>query len=172
MFKVKPYFLVLLLSTLLAGCAATGGKPIYTLPAGSKVKLNQEITATGGRRIFIQGGQTMERRDVTVTNPYCLFSLDRANQDTSDAISIKPDTFTVNKAYRQRDYVLADGVQYAGRAGSDRTLSTVMEISSNNQPEVTQMICSRWGMISDDGWVTIAEMQTTLRELVEIVVAE
>ena len=172
MFKWTSCIPTLLFTSALAGCASMGGKPIYTLPEGSSIKLNQEITARSGKRVFMQDGQALSRSDVTITNPYCLFSLDYVNQDTRDVVSIKPDTFTVTKAYRQRDYVLADGVQYAGRAGSDRTLSTVMEISSENQPEVTQLICSRWGMISDDGWVTITEMQTTLSGLVEIVSAE
>lgn len=172
MFNLRSYITVVICAFVLTGCAATGGGVIFTPPAGSLVKLSQEVTARSGNRIFIQGGQVLERRDVTVADPHCQFSLDRSSTETRDAITIKPDTFTITEAYRQRDYALAEGIQYAGRAGSDRMLSTVMKLSSDSQPKVNQLVCSRWGMISNDGWLTISEMQTTLSGLVEIILAQ
>ena len=113
----------------------------------------------------------MERASVVVVEPYCLFTIDRVAADEGGNINLKPDTFTVAKAYRIRDLASSENIQYAGRAGSDRTLSTIMELSGGSQSEVTRLTCSRWGMISDDGWPTLNEMQDTLAPLVEVEIA-
>lgn len=163
-FRVLPTIIV---CALLAGCATTGD-PMFTPPAGSLVKLEKEVTARSGKRIYIQNGTALDKREVDVLRPYCQFVLDELGEN----ISIAPDTFTVTKAYLQRRYALPGGVQYAGRAGSDATLSTVMTLSSGNQPQVTQLICSQWGELNVVGWVTIDEMKATLDGLVEIVLAQ
>ncbi len=174
MFNLRLASAVVIYVYILSGCATTGGVPIFTPPAGSLLKLKQEVKVRGNKRIYIQGGQVLERRDVTVINPHCRFVIDRSAEEAGDAISIKPDTFTITEAYRQRDYAFAQEVQYAGRAGSARLLSTVMKLSSADQPEVTQLFCSRWGMLSEagGGWLTITEMRATLKGVAEIELAE
>lgn len=126
---------------------------------------------SGKKKLYIQDGRVRERAGVVVVEPYCHFTIDRIAADGGGNINLKPDTFEVTKAYRVRDLASSESIQYAGRAGSDRTLSTVMELAGGSQLEVIRLTCSRWGMISDDGWPTLNEMRDTLAPLVEIELA-
>ncbi|MFC1681721.1 hypothetical protein ACFL1S_08090 [Pseudomonadota bacterium] len=157
-----------LIGITLAGCASTGGNAVWVPPPGSEVQVNMEISAGSKSRVYIQDGRTMERPGVSVTSPYCYFTLDRVAPAPGDTFSIQPGTFRVTKSYRVRSSASAIDLQYAGRAGSDQTLSTIMELGDGGQAEVDRLTCSRWGMISEDGWLTIKEMQSTLSPLVDI----
>lgn len=167
----KPLFVTVAAGLLLAGCATSATKPHAFPPPGSMVKLQQEVSASGMKKLYIQDGRVRERAGVVVVEPYCHFAIDRVAANGDGTIKLKPDTFEVTKAYRVRDLASSENIQYAGRAGSDRTLSTVMELTGGSQPEVTRLTCSRWGMISDDGWPTLNEMRDTLAPLVEIELA-
>lgn len=160
---------VLSCTVVLVGCAATVGTPIYTLPVDSQVKVLQELSARDGKRVIIQNRRVLERKNLEVLSPYCQFLLGAGLQEP---VVIRPGAFTVTKSYRRRDWTWAEGLQLAGRAGSDRTMSTVSELSSVSQPEITSLVCARWGMMNEDGWVTFAEMRATLNGLVEIIPAE
>jgi hypothetical protein len=166
-----PLLAMLFFSFLLAGCASTATSPHSFPPPGSLVKLQQEVSVSGKKKLYIQDGRVRERAGVVVVEPYCHFTIDRVAADGDGNINLKPDTFEVTKAYRIRDLASSENIQYAGRAGSDRTLSTVIELTGGSQPEVTRLTCSRWGMISDDGWPTLNEMRDTLAPLVEIELA-
>lgn len=162
--------LVFAIACLLVSCAGTNRSAVFIPPAGSLVELNEEINAGSLSRIFIQNGKVMERSGVSVVSTYCHFSLDLPG--TKADHTVRSDTFEVARAYQRRDYVSSENLQYAGRAGSDRTLSTILELTSGIQPEVTSLTCSRWGMMSEQGWPTITEMQDALGSLVRIVIAE
>ena len=164
--------LLIIVCGLVSSCASTGGTAKFLPPGGSVVEIRQELTVNSGSRLFIQNGRAMKRAGVAVVTPYCYFSLDLIGDETRKPLTLKPDTFRVTKSYQRRDYVSSEFMQYAGRAGSDRTLSTIMELSSGIQQEVTRLVCSRWGMMGEVGWLTIAEMKSTLGGLVEIVLAD
>jgi hypothetical protein len=168
-----PLLAMLFFSFLLAGCASTATSPHSFPPPDSLIKLQQEVSVSGKKKLYIQDGRVRERAGVVVVEPYCHFTIDRvaADGDGDGNINLKPDTFEVTKAYRVRDLASSENIQYAGRAGSDRTLSTVIELIGGSQPEVTRLTCSRWGMISDDGWPTLNQMRDTLAPLVEIELA-
>jgi hypothetical protein len=160
--------LTMIVVGLVVGCAGTAKNPHSVPPPGSLVKLQQEANVSGDKKLYIQGGRILERAGVAVVDPYCHFTIDHVATDEAGTIHLKPDTFNITKAYRIRDLASSEYIQYAGRAGSDRTLSTIMELSGGSQPEVIRLTCSRWGMISEDGWLTIKEMRGTLAPLVEI----
>lgn len=170
MSSFRKYLAVLSCASVLAGCAATKDTALYTLPAGSQIKVNQELSTSGGNRLIIQGGKVLERRDVNVVTPYCQFSLRRSGEETREPLVIKPGVFSATKSYRQQDWSWAEGLQFAG--DTDRSMSTIVELSSDDQPEVTSLVCSRWGSFYVGGWVTIAEMRTTLNPLVELLLTE
>lgn len=168
--KIFRTVLIIAIAGLVTSCAGTSRTAVFIPPAGSLVELNEEISVGPRSRIFIQNGRVMERSGVSVVSTYCHFSLDPPG--TGPDHTLRPDSFQVAKSYQRRDYASSENLQYAGRAGSDRTLSTIMELTSGNQPEVTRLTCSRWGMISEDGWPTIKEMQTALGNMVRIVLSE
>ena len=151
----------------LGGCASTGENVTFMPQVGSKVIVNQELNARSGTRLFIQNGQVLERRDIGVINPYCQLVLFRSREEMKQPIAIQPDTFTIPRSYRQRDYAWADGQQLA-EFRSNASMTTIMELSSDLQPEVSQLLCMRWGSVRLDSWVTINEMQATLTPIVKI----
>lgn len=167
--KIKRLLTVAALAGLiLTGCASTGGNPAWLPPPGSKVELLQEIPAGDKTKVYIQNGRVSGRSGVSVNTPYCFLTLDRVAPQPNDSFIVQPGVFEVVKSYRKRDMVSAEPVQYAGRAGSDRTMATIMELVPAAQPEVKSLTCARWGMMQEDGWPSIDEMKATLRPLIEI----
>lgn len=167
MFSLKLWFLSGLSLLLFSGCASTGESPTFLPPVGSKVIVNQELNARSGTRLFIQNGQVLQRRDVGIVNPYCQFVLLRSREEMKGAIAIQPDTFTITRRYRQKDYSWAAGQQVA-EVRSNVTMTTFMDLSSDLQPEVNQLLCMRWGSPRLDRWVTIDEMRATLSPIVDL----
>jgi hypothetical protein len=151
----------------LVGCAATGSNPVWLPPPGSVVKLQQDIAVEGRSRIYIQNGRVLDRASVSVQSPYCYLAVDRLTPSDADDFTVRPDTFEVVKSYRSRSMASVGSTQYAGRAGSDQTLSTVMELTARAQPEVRRLVCARWGMVNEDGWPTVDEMRATLGPIIE-----
>ena len=152
---------------LLTGCAPTGGSPTFLPPAGTEVQVNQELNARSGARLHVQNGEVLERRDVDVLYPYCVFRVTRS----STPLVIQRGTFTVTTSYRRLDYAWAEGLLLASdtlllTSGSNRSMDTIMELSSDTQPEVSVLVCQRWGDRRLDGFLTIPEMQGTLGGLV------
>lgn len=152
---------------IVAGCAGTGSAPTFMPPVGSTVDVTQDLQARSGARLYIQDGRAMPRGDVKVQRPYCQFFLIRSQSEMGTSFVIRTEVFTVTRTYRQRDMAWAMGLQFAG-LGSNATLTTIMELSSDTQPEVRELRCMRWGTINMDGYLTIAEMQTTLGGLVKL----
>lgn len=166
----RAFPIIFLYSVLAAACAATGTPAIYTPAAGSEIKVVHELRAAGGERVFVQDGKALPRRDIVAVNPYCQFSLLRTREELGDPIVIRPGSFTITRSYKQQDWSWAEGLQFAG--DTSRSMSTVMELSSDDQREVTHLVCSRWGSINVGGWLTVAEMRSTLNGLVQIELAE
>lgn len=166
MYKLGKLFSVLSIISL-AGCASVSEDDLpYLLPVGSEVRLTQPIEARSGARINIQGGQVAVRGELQIVFPYCLFLTRRAPEEMSEALLIEADTFVVNKAFRQADYIAAVGVQFAAGFDASRSLSSVMEISSKRQPFVEYFVCVKWGSPTRDRYVSLNEMRTALGKLV------
>ena len=142
-------------SVLLGGCTSLEVRN-YFPPVDSEVILKQELTSRSGMRVFIQNGRVIERRNVAAATPNCQFILRRPSGETGEFV-IQPDTFTVTRTFReiQRGTVNADMI-------------TTMELSSESQPAVSQLVCQRWGSPRMDGFVTIEKMKATLSPIVEI----
>ncbi len=170
MFRSKLFVFCSAVFVLLGGCASTGENPTFFPPVGSKVIVNQELNARSGSRLLIQNGQVLQRRDVGVVDPYCQFVLRRARDEMKNPIVIQPDTFTITRTFRQKDYSWATGQQVA-EIRSNVTMTTIMELSSDQQPEVNRLLCMRWGSPRLDRFVTIDEMKSTLSPQVELVLS-
>lgn len=168
MSKVWIYFFFAI--ALLTGCATTGS-PTFLPPAGTEIRVTQELSVRGGSRLHIQNGEVLARRDIGVLNPYCVFRMSRTGEEQNTPLVIEPGVFTVTRSFQELDFAWAEGLQFASRI-SNRSMTTIMELSSDTQPEVRQLNCIRWGDRRLDGYVTIPEMQATLGGLVSMTLAD
>ena len=162
---------ILIFFVVLSGCASTGGTPTRMLPVGSKVQVNQELSAVRGTRVTIQYGRVMPRSEVSVLDPHCQFYLYRSREEMRDPVVVKPGTFTVKRTYQRQAY---DGVQLAATqfvGDPTRYPTTIMELSSAQQPEVRDLRCAIWGTTNIEGFLTINQMQAALGDLVKLIIA-
>ncbi|MDJ0958596.1 MAG: hypothetical protein QNI91_17140 [Arenicellales bacterium] len=165
----------MIVTLLFSGCVSVGSTPVRMLPVGSKVQVNQELSAVGGARISIQYGRVMPRRQITLVDPHCQFYLYRSQEEMRDPVVVKPGVFTVKRTFQRRDYAWAEGLQLAfftasGDGDPTRHPTTIMELSSDEQPEVKDLRCAIWGTTYIEGYLTIEQMQATLGDLVKLIV--
>lgn len=152
---------------ILGGCASVGEDDApYLLPVGSEVELTQTIDTKRGATINIQSGQVARRGELEIVFPYCLFQVWRSAEEIDDPLVIEQDTFVVKNVSRQLDYIAVMGVQFAAGSDANRSLSSVMELSSDKQPFVRRLVCVKWGNPTRDRYVSLHEMQTALGKLV------
>ncbi len=171
----RPYLLTGCLSIFLTSCAG----PVYYSSSneaslvGATIRLNQELSARAGARIYIQYGRVMSYDDLTVQEPYCQFYVLRTRHELRQPLTIEPDIFIIQQVFRRRDLTAVESMQLAFEGIpyhhylSQRTMSTYMEISSADQPDVIRLICSRW---SDPYYwyhLSIEEIIETLGELAQ-----
>lgn len=178
----KPFSIVALVVPVVSGCAGImtppePGETWYVTPKpGSTVEVRQTLSADGGARISLQYGKAVSPGDLYKLDPYCQFHVLRPGDELNEPLRIEPDTFTVEETYRRKDVVKLDGMQYAFAAGEDfdpspsqRTMATYMELSSDAQPDVYQLVCQRWADPYDHNHVSINEMRESLGDLVLLV---
>jgi hypothetical protein len=134
---------------------------------GTKIEVTTELVGGGGARLFIQHGEIRRRRDVAVHEPYCLFVSNRPRSAFSEPLVVAAGVFTVTSSFRRLDYTSAEGTELAD-LDSNRDLSTIMQLSSDTQPEIDRLTCSRWGSRILDRFLTIADMRGALGGLVNI----
>ena len=170
--KGLRYVIAMIFTLGFSGCVSTSGDPTFMLPIGSKIQVTQEMSAVSGARISIQYGRVMPRRQITLVDPHCQFYLYRSREEMREPVVIKPGTFIINRTFQRRDYAWAEGLQFAfftGDGDPTRHPTTVMELTSDQQPEVQGLRCAIWGTTNIEGYLTIAEMQTVLRDLVKLI---
>jgi hypothetical protein len=167
------------LTVALAGChtaaryAGDENSPYYVIPSGSHVVLNQALTvAPEEAGVFIQNGEAKRRGQVEFYNPYCRLELKTVRGAPR---TVAPDDMIVRKSAQQtlRTYTRIPGEQYAAlllaaEPGDDssstlQTFATLMDLDSQNQPEVDRMTCARVGYRGEGLYYpTIAEIRRTL----------
>ncbi len=158
--------IVLIALVVTSGCATTGS-PKLLPPPGTQLEVTQELSIGGGARLFMQRGEVRSRRDISVMDPHCQFISNRPRSEFSEPLVIRPGIFTVENSYRRRDYTWAAELEFA-RIGSNRNLSTIMELSSDTQQDIDRLTCLRWGTGVDSGFLTIEEMRSAMGGLVNI----
>ena len=162
-----------LLMLVLIGCSSTAyySSPYMTPLIGATIRLNQELSARAGARIYVQYGRVMSWSKLTIQEPYCQFYVLRTSEELRQPLNIEPDAFRIKQVFRRKDLTAVKGVQLAFRGIrhqqdlSPRTMSTYMELSSMLQPNVTRLICSRWADPVFWEHVSIEEIIETLGEL-------
>jgi len=157
--KILSSYFALIAGTvlvLLGGCTSMEMNN-YLPPLDSQVVVKEELRASSGNRISVQNGEVLNQNDVDRRVPNCRFRVQRPSGATG-SFSIQPDTFVVTRVFRER---VRDVLENA-------TMITYMNLSSEAQPEVHQMLCRRLGKASWRSFVTIDEMKKTLSPIVEI----
>ena len=195
--KIFSCAVTLVVALVLTSCASTPGSPNFRLPPGSKVQVLQELSTPSGTRLSIQNGRIVPRQKVSAVDPHCQFYLVRSKEEMREPLVIQPGTYIVKRTLQRPDYVwneelklaragskfwplttsqqfdltLNDSLQIAQTGDQTRHLVTVIELSSGPQPEVTQLRCGIWGIMRFDGYLSLNQMQTTLGDLVKLIVA-
>lgn len=165
---------------LLGGCQALERNAAaysrsHDVPAGSRVVLQRPLKMPVGRRsLHIQHGEVTRYRSLNIYDGYCELEL-KTLSDTPRVI--KPDTFTVTRFHQQIDYTQSSmraapaprlvamgggGADVEGDMG-DIPFQSVMRLRSPRQPDVKRLTCNIWATPSEGDYLTVKEMQDTLK---------
>jgi hypothetical protein len=165
---------------LLGGCQAlekndAAYRRSHDVPAGSRVVLDRALKIPVDRRsLHIQHGEVTRYRDLNIYDGYCELVL-KTLSDTPRVI--KPDTFTVTRFHQQIDYTQSSmratpnlrtvamgggGSDVQGDMG-DVPFQSVMRLHSPRQPDVERLICTIWATPAEGDYLTVKEMQDTLK---------
>ena len=176
---------ILLLSwvMLLAGCqsmgvGSAGGSNPLLIPVGSSITLNQPLNfEIGYSRTHVQFGKSVKPDELRKRYPYCRFYRYEHPDEMQSERSMQPDTFQVTRSYRAMDMPLSGsnggfgmmpGFNSDGGPPDDNTHNSILKIQSAQQPEIVELRCAVWTEPSINNYLTIAEIQEVLGEVVSI----
>lgn len=177
-------FVLLTAAMLLTACQPAylrDGQPnpdsvYFEIPVDSKFVLRKDVTFPAYRKdMFFQNGKVSDYAGVNKWVAYCALSL-HAQRHVS--FTVKPDTFAAKKVSREYLFQLASvPLQVAAQLDRDgfqewRVLATVVELSSESQPEVTKMTCAQWGLPQDLSNVTLNGIRKSFGDFVQLEIAD
>jgi hypothetical protein len=174
--------IIVLISGILAGCSSgpyPASSPYFTIPAGSMLVLNQELTIPpNAARIYIQYGKVVSSKQKDDYYAHCWFESWRV---LDSAQTIRPDTFTITRSIQTDDvvqrgmtrrYAMLDTAYNSNspEGGGPMALvySTEMLIHSDKQPDIRRFVCSHWENPDDARHLTVGEMQKALGNIATI----
>ncbi len=139
----------------------------YRVPVDSTLVLNQSLTIPiRHKRVYFQDGRPLAFYEVNEYQPWCVLRM-RAKKDVAQMIA--PGEFVVSEVTREHLYEIARlpilVAQFDTDGGSEMTyqvVATRMELTSDTQPDVRTLSCSRWSIPQDRYWVTIRDVRETL----------
>ncbi|MFQ5757274.1 MAG: hypothetical protein ACE5H7_14440 [Acidiferrobacterales bacterium] len=152
------------------------GSPYYRVPVDSRITLKQQLTIPAHRdRIYLVDGQVLRWQDVNIYRPYCMLQVATVK---AVAQTVKPTEFVVQRVFQDTIYQLAlqGRVQVAqidkdGGVMEYRVVVTVMELFSENEPEVIRLTCGRWELPPDMPHVTINDIHKQLGSILDLTLA-
>jgi len=165
----------LAISILITGCQSLSepvdfSHPKSKPPVGTIVQLNETlIFEQGTSRAYIQNGKAKVFKEVDDRAPWCQFTERTA----------VPDSFTVTKSSQRMELVsakpfpvLAANVIIPSMLESDGqnavTLSTIMKIKSDKQPEIAEFKCAVFNDPFVENFVSVDEILKTLGNVVTL----
>ena len=173
-------YLVIALAVLLSGCQAYYEKhvlgneksPVFQVPVDSTFTLHRALTVSPHRkRVYFQNATIVRRQDVNEYHTYCGLELHTEKGITQ---RVNPDKFVVRKVYQDHIFYVAQGerLHVAQRDNSNgegyRAVAMVMELLSQQQPDVVKMLCVEWGMPQDIAYITIARIRQILGDILTL----
>ncbi|MGD8939785.1 MAG: hypothetical protein PVJ72_10425 [Gammaproteobacteria bacterium] len=169
---VNGFLCVLMAGLLLSGCQSfinlQAWPPPYSLPAGSGVSINRDLSvAPYAVSVWIQYGKVLRRRDVNLSYANCRFEL-----YTLQAVerTIYKGEARIEKFVNSTDYVssgfftFASLVNVSGDDGASTAgiYSTNIYLQSAKQPDLYRLICEHWDDPASGSYLTIAQIQEAL----------
>ncbi|MBI5061943.1 MAG: hypothetical protein HZB87_00285 [Desulfatitalea sp.] len=154
--------------------------PHFLVPTGTTLVLHQPLQVPAWQdQVYFQDGKTMSWRGVNIYLPYCTLKL-AAKKDAEQGI--RPDRFVVTKSYTELFFMqvrapmppggitlAAAGwlpttqIDFETRDGMDyKVVAAVMELRSDDQPEVLCMLCTDWGLPPERAHITIKKIRRAL----------
>jgi hypothetical protein len=165
---------VVTLLLLVAGCQLAAineniDSPFYPPPVGSKLILKKDITIPPDNAgVMLQGGQVMNKHSINQYYPNCRFEvnavLPTSQEVKADEFQITHVTTNQQEVSIQRDGLLKAGLIMTAGGREYLNYSTVMKLSSVNQPQVRTLTCQQWGDPAFGKQVSIVQMRTALGE--------
>jgi hypothetical protein len=158
-----------------------GGQPnfdsaYFEVPVDSKLTLNRDVTIPPHKKnVFFQFGKALPFQDVNQYREYCALTVFAKKKVPQ---TIKPDTFHVSKVSRQYLFSLAqanvDVAQVLNGDDGDtwQVLATVMEIQSDKQQDVINLLCAAWGLPQDISRVTVNGIRAALGDIATLQLAQ
>ncbi len=148
----------------------------YSIPAGSKLKLNQEIIIPSSLgRTFFQNGKVTKEKDINIYYPHCSITINTLQK--SDRI-ISPTTFEIIKVVDDEEY--AQGyIFYAStdiQLASDTPLITGLVsyyyLKSLLEPDVRSLECIQWNSLYENNYLSINEVRKSLGNIFTLTILE
>lgn len=170
------------LVVFLSGCTAFSNfnqryegnenSPYYRVPVDSTLVLNQSLTIPAKqKRVYFQEGKPLAFYEVNQYQPWCVLRM----QAKKDAVqTIVPGEFIVSEVTREHLHEIARLPILVARFepdGSEMTyevVATRMVLSSDTQPDVRTLSCSRWSIPQDRYWVSIRNVRETLGNIFDL----
>ncbi len=168
---------ITVLVLLLGGCAGTPtspDSPYFTVPAGSRLILEQPLVIPPERvSVYIQKGEVMRYGAVNRYYPHCKLEL---RERTAQAFTLQPDTFLVTRVSRniwmvsRPSSVRLAGAAFSGVFGDDSSpmaaeMTTELFLGSDRQPQAYRMSCIYWDDPAFPEHLSINEIRATLAGL-------
>ena len=182
MYRIPVLLLSLCLTVWLTGCTSSEVKdessPFYSVPAGSMLTLNRDITIPGDKvAAYVQDGKVLGYNDVDWYRPNCKFEIYTMSDQPRQ---VSPDSFRITKVVDEIESSSLQGhVHYASVVvgmGLDRSqvfnYATMMHLHSDMQPDVFRMTCQHWEDVVDDRYLSVEQMRQALGEVFTLTIGQ
>lgn len=153
----------------------------YSVPAGSLIVLNQDLTINGDQvAVYLQGGKLMNYRAVDKYRPNCKFEIYTMSEQPR---IVKKDTFEIVRVVDEiESSSLQKPTQLAMRGSVltygllDRSYmfnyATMLYLHSEKQKDVYRMTCQHWEDMQDNLYVTVPQMRDAMGAIFTLIIKD
>ena len=173
--RLQVLLLSLSLPVWLAGCTSgqvrDEASPFYSVPAGSVLTLNRDITIPRDKvAAYVQDGKVLGYNDVDWYRPNCKFELYTISEQPRQ---VRADSFSTTRVVDEIESSSLQGqVHYVAMVvgmGLDRSYvfnyATKMYLHSELQPDVYRMTCQHWEDVVDDRYLSVEQMRQAIGDV-------
>jgi len=180
--RIQVLLLSLCLPVWLAGCTGSQlrdeASPFYSVPAGSVLTLNRDITIPGNKvAAYVQDGKVLGYNDVDWYRPNCKFELYTISEQPRQ---VRADSFSITRVVDEIESSSLQGqVYYVAMVvgmGLDRSYvfnyATKMYLHSELQPDVYRMTCQHWEDVVDDRYLSVEQMRQAMGDVFTLAIRQ